>query len=60
MLPKFDKSGLIAWLSASILGCVLMNLGDQFVNWYATVTFVVAASMYLMLMPRKKQILVTP
>lgn len=54
-LPEFDSSGLIAWITAAVLGCVLMNLGAAFANWYATVTFFVAAILYLILMPKDKQ-----
>lgn len=57
-LPKFDGSGLVAWMVAAVLGCVMMNLGDAYANWYATTTFVVAAVLYALLMPKQKQKLV--
>ena len=54
-LPAFDGSGLIAWLVASVLGIVLMNIGDAWANWYATITFFTAAILYALLMPKDKQ-----
>lgn len=32
-LPAFDASGLTAWLVASAVGIVLMNLGGSWTNW---------------------------
>lgn len=54
-LPAFDASGLSAWLVASVVGIILMNLGDTWTNWYATITFFIAAILYALLMPKDKQ-----
>lgn len=59
-LPAFDKSGLIAWIVASISGIILMNLGGIWANWYATLTFAIAAILYAVLMPKNHQYLMTP
>ena len=54
-LPAFDASGLTAWLVASAVGIVLMNLGGSWTNWYATITFFTAAILYALLMPKQRQ-----
>ncbi len=54
-IPAFDKSGLIAWIVASIVGIVLMNMGGNWINWYATLTFVTATILYAILMPKYQQ-----
>lgn len=54
-LPAFDKSGLVAWIVASIVGIVLMNLGGSWINWYATLTFITATILYAILMPKNQQ-----
>ena len=54
-LPAFDASGLTAWLVASAVGIVLMNLGGSWTNWYATITFFTAAALYALLMPKQRQ-----
>ncbi len=54
-LPAFDASGLTAWLVASAVGIVLMNLGGSWTNWYATITFFTAAILYALLMPKQLQ-----
>lgn len=54
-LPAFDASGLTAWLVASAVGIVLMNLGDTWSGWYATITFFTAAILYALLMPKHTQ-----
>ncbi|WP_227681400.1 purine-cytosine permease family protein [Psychrobacter sp. SCQQ22] len=54
-LPAFDKSGLVAWIVASIVGIVLMNMGGSWVNWYATLTFITATVLYAILMPKNQQ-----
>lgn len=54
-LPAFDKSGLVAWIAASIVGIVLMNLGGSWINWYATLTFITATVLYAILMPENQQ-----
>ena len=53
-LPAFDASGLTAWLVASAVGIVLMNLGSSWTNWYATITFFTAAILYALLMPKQR------
>ena len=54
-LPAFDASGLTAWLVASAVGIVLMNLGGSWTNWYATITFFTAAILYALLMHKQRQ-----
>ena len=54
-LPAFDASGLTAWLVASAVGIVLMNLGGSWTNWYATITFFTAAILYALMMPKQRQ-----
>ena len=54
-LPAFEASGLTAWLVASAVGIVLMNLGGSWTNWYATITFFTAAILYALLMPKQRQ-----
>ncbi len=51
-LPAFEASGLIAWFAASAVGIVLMNVGGVWMNWYATITFFVAAILYALLMKK--------
>lgn len=58
-LPAFDKSGLIAWMVASMVGIILMNLGGSWVNWYATLTFITATILYAILMPKAYQHIVS-
>ncbi|MDO4694820.1 MAG: allantoin permease [Eikenella sp.] len=54
-LPAFDSSGLVAWFGSTIVGVILMNIGGVWTNWYATITFFVAAILYALLMPKDKQ-----
>lgn len=57
-LPAFDGSGLVAWLVASGVGIILMNLGAVWTNWYATITFFTAAALYALMMPKDTQKLI--